>query len=352
MLVRQGLRRLAALAGGGARLGYLGAPRDAVNLGDAVMHHAAERLLAPHRLIDVSHPSAERRLERLRLAGRPFLRAGVVGGGTLFNPASLPVVRTLLEQGLRLASIGTGAGAWGYGMPHEVELGDWPALLARFARVGVRGPRSKAALERAGFGGAEVVGDLALLETRPGPAPIEAAKRVAVNVLAPEDGRPAEQDPLCRGTARFLERLRRDGWIVVPIALHPLDVAPVEAVLALAGAPGRAHRPRTLDDFLQLVAPCRMMIAFRLHAAVLSTCLGVAPLSVEYRPKCRDFMESMDLGAHCLDVRDVGVDALEERALALAAIAADLRPSVHARALGWKQTLERFTAETLRALSH
>jgi len=47
--------------------------------------------------------------------------------------------------------------------------------------------------------------------------------------------------------------------------------------------------------FMDLVSECDLMIALKLHAGVLAMCRSVPVVSLEYQPKCRDFMESMGL---------------------------------------------------------
>lgn len=331
------------------RLGYVGAPHDASNLGDAIMRRTADRLLAPATLVDVTHPNLERRLARVGLSGPAFFDAVVLGGGTLIQPLSATLVRGLVAQGVPLFALGPGVGAWGYGMDEDLDLAEWRDLLARFEAVGVRGPLSQERLAAAGAP-AVVVGDLALYETTarlPHPSP---APRFALNVLRPEDGRPVAEHPVHSGLTRLVERLVRRGWEVVPIAMDDVDVAPLEATLALAGVPRpRPHRPRTLDALQALLAPCQLTVAFRLHAAVLSTTVGVPPLSLGYRHKCLDFMRSVELEAWHVAVADTqeAGEAAFDAGARLAEVAGSLRAPLHARALAWRRRLEQAAGDVL-----
>ncbi len=344
--------RVRLLLSGAARLGYVGAPAAASNLGDALMRRAAARVLAPFGLADVVHARSERRLRRARLGGPEFFRGVAVGGGTLLHPATAPLVEELLAQGVPLFTLGTGAGSWGYGMTDATPLEVWRGLLGGFTRIGVRGPRSRAALEAVGCRGVEVVGDLALVET-PRELPLEAPGRrlFGLNVLPPEDGAPSARD-LRAALAPLVRALVDRGWTPVPFAMDAPDAAATASTLSLAGGPTPpVARPRSLRALQALLAPCDFSVACRLHAAVFSTTVGVTPLSLGYRQKCADFMESMGLERWLLDAsQPLGPEQLVPLGLELAEEAAGARRDVHRRALDYRARLERYAAEVLATL--
>jgi len=51
-------------------------------------------------------------------------------------------------------------------------------------------------------------------------------------------------------------------------------------------------------------------VGIKLHSVILSMCAGVPSIMIEYAPKCRDFMASVDLEDFCLDVDSVDAEVL------------------------------------------
>ena len=47
-------------------------------------------------------------------------------------------------------------------------------------------------------------------------------------------------------------------------------------------------------EFLRLVRNLNYFVGMKLHATILATCAFVPSLMLEYRPKCRDYMRSID----------------------------------------------------------
>jgi hypothetical protein len=339
--------RLAALASRRPRIAYAGA-HGAMNLGDDAIHVAARRLLPDRALLPYVFPAHERRLALLGLSGPRYFSQFVLGGGTLLNGYGIGIAEAAVRQGLPAWTLGTGVGSGGLGMPVEPDLGAWPVLLRRFVGIGVRGPRSRAALEALGVDRVEIVGDAALALAADEVTAPALPRRFAVNVTLPSapghvHGFPPER---LAGIERAVAELAAGGWTPVFVAMHPHDLAPLRA---LAARVGRARDPvllaRSVAGFASAVGPCTFTLALRLHAAVLSACLGVPPLSVGYRDKCRDFMESMALERWHVALEDAG--STPDVAGALAAQADALRAPVLARAQVHRDRLRAYVARCL-----
>lgn len=342
-LLRSGERVLALPTR--TRLAYIGGAGDG-NLGDDAMSVMASRLLPRARLVPYSFPAQERRLALLGLSGRRFFDGAILGGGTFINPAAVGPVSTALDQGLELFSLGTGVGSFGFAMTTNPTLEPWVTLLRRFEAIGVRGPRSKNALERLGVTGVEVTGDLALAF-----APSEPAARserrpcFAVNVTLPPPQQSASwgAERLIRELVRTLQRLERLGLEPLFVGMHESDRPALEQLVRAVGRPDAPlHFPRSAEQFIAFVGPCAFTIAVRLHAAVLSACAGVPPLSLGYRDKCLDFMESVELADWHLALDGDELGALEERATQLADAAAALRTPLHRRARAYGDRLRSY----------
>jgi hypothetical protein len=332
------------------RYGYIGGQGDQ-NLGDEAMFEAARRLMPQVGVLSYSYPAHERRLAFLGLSGRRYFQQVILGGGTFINPYGLGTTRMALRQGLPVWSLGTGVGSGGFGMAARPELREWRALLRDFRRLGVRGPLSLAALEALGVSQAEVVGDLALALALERPVePAQEPPRFGVNILLPPpEERQSWGEVLLPTLVDAIHELEAAGYVPLFFGMHPSDREPLSALTARLGRPeAPLHFPATVEDFFALVGPCAFTLCVRLHAAVLSTCAGVPPLSLGYREKCLDFMASMALEDWHLSLPTTRPAALRERILHLAQQAPRLRAPILARAQAHQAALRAYV-EALRS---
>jgi polysaccharide pyruvyl transferase WcaK-like protein len=341
------LERLVPLLEGRPRLAYVGG-HGVQNLGDDALFEAAQRVLDGCHVATFRYPRRESRLARLGLSGPRYFRHFILGGGTFINDYGLPVVRTALQQGLSAWTLGTGVGSAGFNMRRRPDLTEWRALLRDFRAVGVRGPLSKATLDALGVPHAEVVGDLALMLARQAPLPPVLPRRFAVNITLPppqeREGYPYER---LEGLERAIRHFVAREWTPVFVSMHVNDDAPLRRLMAAVGRSEEPlHHPTTAEEYLELVGPCTLTLATRLHAAVLSCCAGTPALSLGYREKCLDFMASLGLEAWHVDLA-VPEDDIFTRALELAEQADGLRATVLARAQERQRGLREYVRKLL-----
>jgi len=331
-----------------SRACYIGGQGDS-NLGDEAMLEAARRLLPGVDLIDVVYPNQERRLARLSLSGAPFFDFAILGGGTLINHHWHEKVQTALAQGLPIFCLGTGVGSAGFGMAVQTDAGDWKPLLQQFAGIGVRGPRSEARLRSLGLGRVEIIGDLALTLT-PETLPKAGAGKFVVNVTAPPGDDPGNYARV-NELEGVIKKLTVDGWTAVPVAMHRNDIEPLKQLMERAtGKKYEILMPPTAQEFFDILTPCAFTLAVRLHAAILSCCVGVPPLMLGYRDKCLDFMESIDLEEWHINVMEAPEGLVTERSLALADSASKLRQPIHSSCLKWRGRIEQYVDTTIKAV--
>ena len=340
--------RAATCATASSRIGYIGA-QGFRNLGDDAMFEAIKRLLPGRTVIPYSEPWHERRLRRVRLGGPRFFDSVVLGGGTMINPHTLYIVQEALRQGTRLWSLGTGVGSCGFRQPENVDITEWRPLLTEFDGIGVRGPRSRDALRAIGLDNVQVVGDLALALVGDELAGPTAAPRVLLNAAGPAAHIPEEQAYASPEYERLddvsvaLKSLVRQGWTVVPVAMNETDIPTIQKTLAAAGLPAaNITVPSTAAEFFAVASPCRFAVAVRLHAAVLACCAGVPPLMIGYRPKCEDFMESMELQEWNMVLAKTQRGEIARRISDLARCSVELRSLVFARAQAWRKRLREY----------
>lgn len=346
------LQRMALRASHTHRMGLIGWSGYG-NLGDDAIAEAASRLLDSAALVRYEFAGRERRLQTLRLSGSSFFDAMLLGGGTLINTGWLDIVRYSLAQGIPTWAFGTGAGSSGYGMSAEVCIDEWASILPAFRYIGLRGPLSLAAVRSIGVDNAVVVGDLALALAPDIPPRPSALPKVAVNIALPGESMTGGPDShALEAISESLASLTASGWELVGIAMSPEDVAPTRAVLANAGRPDApVALPTSATEFFSAAGECTMSVCVRLHAAVLSSCVGVPPLMLGYRNKCLDFMMSMELDDWHLDVAHTPSEKIAERVKLLSEAAPSLRDAVWSHAREWQSVQKRAIRTALQRIA-
>ena len=280
------------------------------NLGDEVLFEAHKRLFSGVALT-VYRPSRLRRPLCVATRRSPY-DFGILGGGTLINQNHcwLSAVRDLQASGIPMVCLGTGVASpefWSNCDLAMTRLGHsgnvlaaWADALASFSYVGVRGPRSLETLTASGVTDVQVVGDGALSLSsddasrhpcwRPGLVGLSVG-HVEANPMWGDPSRYMDE------VVEFVRRLCDAGREVHLLPVWSLDVPSNEAVLR------RVDRDRcilvdamdTYAEYSAAVRRCEVFVGQKLHATVIACMNHIPSVMIEYRPKCRDFMASMDL---------------------------------------------------------
>ncbi len=118
---------------------------------------------------------------------------------------------------------------------------------------------------------------------------------------------------------------RRTGGTVLFLPLQAYPVHPPTDDVEAARAVGRLMRDardvRVIERYLPprqadaLVGACDVLVAMRLHAAVLALRHGVPCISLAYDPKVRHLMVDADLDEFCFGLGDLRRDVLEQTIL-------------------------------------
>lgn len=345
-LGREGIRRCTSLLSGRPCLGYVGwLGHD--NLGDEAMYQAIQGLLSSScNLIPYRDGRQENLLRWLGLSGSRFFDMALVGGGTLVNPGFWPPVEALARQGTPLVMFGTGAGSSGFGQTPRVSLAPWSTIAKSFVAVGVRGPLSQQSLYELGFEEVEVIGDPALsLALSNLPTPTRPA-RVVVNLA----GEPARE--LLVELAGLLAELACEGAELVGAALSFRDIEAFDRFFETEGAPSFPIVTITREParYIRLVSGASVVVAVRLHAAILACCAGTPSLLFSYRQKCEDFMASMGLTEYLLPWEPVRPGLLRRLWLRVQSEGEGLRKNILERAASWRSAQARFAARILQEL--
>lgn len=340
-------------------LPFLMSPRPSVayvgwtgngNLGDEAMLQAHRRVLAPHPVRQAPNLPGN---PALSLLGRRAVSGVCLGGGTLIlNGYFRSTLEGLLDAYPAVPRVMLSVGVEhpdypvGYAGASIADEGPpWVPLLRQFARVNVRGPRSARVLEALGIR-CRVVGDPALA--------VDLPTGVGDPVGDPVEGQPGRHDR--RGTVGLNVGLSDDLWgqdegrlfAEVRSLVHTLLKGGRRVQLVATTEHDESHlrgwaeqlpgvlppNPADIPSLLRTLSTCDVVIAEKLHALVFAARVGVPGIAMEYRPKCRDFQESVGRGRYCIRTDELTagllLQLLEEVDAGLAQQRADLGVEVAA----------------------
>jgi GT2 family glycosyltransferase len=237
----------------------------------------------------------------------------MLGGGTLINRGYLRRLRPLDSPARERITFGTGVANPEYwGDPVEPP-GEWIDFLDSCAYVGVRGPISARLLQQWGMRREiEVIGDPALSLT-PSAGVDRVEGRVVVSPVWSRGLLWGDSDSdVFSAFARVVAHFRKRGHEVWALSAFPSDDRWLIGMMREAGAPDLPYLAAHDDpqSALDLLASADLVVAERLHAAVLAAAAGTIPVMVEYRPKLRDFAQSIDLADLVIKTDALGGDAL------------------------------------------
>lgn len=232
---------------------------------------------------------------------------GLLGGGTLINLSDvwLDAYGQVRRRTNALVPVfGTGVASPEFWSTHQPgwqdRRKDWISLLNDLPIIGVRGPLSKSLLEEAGARNVVVSGDPAVqfhspLESSDQARPLDRPLRVGINCgisSLPFWGNPASVHEVLAGVAQELIRL---GYQVELVAVWPEDLNWCYRVAQQARLPASVVAPAltTAKSFLKKTHSLDLLIALKLHAAILSAAANLPCIVLEYQPKCLDFAASI-----------------------------------------------------------
>jgi hypothetical protein len=267
------------------------------------------RQLVRELATELRHQPRLRKLAAQGTHGLVKLRGGEVGllgGGTLINraPWNLATYRDLRKRTRSLVPIfGSGVASpefWSSHPEWKDTRKEWVSALAELPIAGVRGPNSLALLREAGAENVVVSGDPAIAfhaRYRNPPAWVRPDRplRVGINTGDCSGNLWGQPDNLQNALVALAQWLQQQKHHVELLPVWSKDLDPCEQVARMAGLPASTvSAPLTTHDkFLRKVESFDLLIAVKLHAAVLASAANVPCIVLEYQPKCLDFAASI-----------------------------------------------------------
>lgn len=231
---------------------------------------------------------------------------GLLGGGTLINQ-SAPLLKSYVTVRNRTKSLvpvfGTGVASpdfWSVKADWKDRRKEWVTVLNELPIVGVRGPLSKNLLDDAGARNVVVCGDPAVAyhsyyarerfvvqSDRP--------LRVAINTgdcSGNHWGNPCDVEESLTGLVQWL---RAGGRQIQFIPVWPEDVSSCIDLARRTGLQQSAIGPALTSHarFLKAIETVDIVVALKLHAAILSAAANIPCVLLAYQPKSLDFAASL-----------------------------------------------------------
>jgi hypothetical protein len=274
---------------------YIGWPGHH-NLGDEALYYAIRDAFRPLTLLHKPSPRVLRLASTLGIA--PHYAFAILGGGTLIGELGY---LGQLERAMPFAKstivFGTGVEDptfWTTRDAKRYNLAAWKEILERCSYIGVRGPRSHAYLQQIGIQ-SDILGDPVSMFVQSDPHPLTTDRHLGLNLGVGSEGMFSDEKTVFATLSAFAKKMLADGWKITLYVVWPKDLAISRAFAADVGIPSGNIR-RIYHSPAQFMAAVRrhpVFVGFKLHGVVLSYCAGVPAYMIEYRPKCRDFMESI-----------------------------------------------------------
>jgi len=241
------------------------------NLGDEALYEVNKHIFKPYQLV----PDNTKHHSKITL----------FGGGTLLPDWTWEVISNRYNY------------AYGVGVRCPSFWGDYHPIRIKqmkrfnFRYIGVRGNNSKKLLSAWGIN-STVIGDPCLL-LEPTHYERKEDSRIAINIGGSRGliwGRNEEQ--VFIEMAKVCKLLREKGFHPVLIPFWEDDLPHIKMV-------SRVTNTEIFNDWvdvqktLDFIASCHVLIGEKLHSTVFSAAAQIPFISIEYRPKCRDFAETM-----------------------------------------------------------
>jgi hypothetical protein len=283
-------------------IAYVGGWLGKRNLGDEALFPAYQLLFPSVNLV----PFDGGRITRQIVRRLPRLASGLLGGGTLIGqkPLWLDISRSFLDIHPELFVFGTGVEEPSF-WQGEPTLEEWKPLLERCRYLGVRGPRSAELLGDIGLTGIEIVGDpvLAFAQSEINQTPVP--ESIGLNI-GTSDGNVWGHETRIRDEVASLARTAREaGWRVEWFVVWPKDLDLTMQAAHLSGTSEHVHAIfESHGHFIRRVRRLTAFVGMKLHATVLATCALTPSIMLEYRPKCRDYMQSIGQDAFTFRTND------------------------------------------------
>lgn len=346
---RKEIALMRALANGKPIVSYMGWTGFA-NLGDEILYKAHQELF-PHMNVVSYRKSVFDKIYKLISRKDTLYKAAFLGGGTLINQSDswINQIEQMEALGIPVYCLGTGVTENDFRAAHEkTSLAKWVKVLDRFNYVGIRGPYSQQLLQEAGFKEAEVVGDTALALA---PATYDSnreSKVIGINFgLISENNIWGDKDEYTQNIVIIIKKLIKAGYTIHLLPVWDKDLPSNKALLEAVDSPNclLISRFDSLENYQEELQKCSLFIGQKLHATIMACMLRIPSIMIEYQPKCRDFMASIDMERWVVKTSECKPDYILGLIDALQSHCETIQSTINSHVVSYKDTQIRIASE-------
>jgi len=287
------------------------------NLGDEAIYSAMQKLFKGINFVDFAKGTecklAARKISQIN---RAILGAGTTIGYKLSNIRNLKYCFDMCSKTLVFGAGVTELNGWKEKIDEssrEERKKLWKMLLEKCVYVGVRGPLSVSALSERGTSNAEVIGDpvICLADDVP-PAKMTGNKTLGVNLTLQKEMW-GDVKEISEKIISFVKLVRKRTWNILWFVVNPRDLLATEKIARQTQTAQNIFKLyRDYRKFKEIVKSCDVFVGTRLHSVVLAVSSYTPSVMFDYKPKCHDFMASIDQERFVVRTDKINVPELYE----------------------------------------
>lgn len=247
------------------------------NLGDEALYSVNQKIFDSYHLI----PSCAR---RRRKDWKQYSKITMFGGGTVFPRWPSFILPNEFNY------------AYGIGVRNPSFWGDFPSFLIKqikkfnFRYLGVRGNISKKILKKWGLN-SEVIGDPCLL-LKTSQLMKKEDTRIAINVGSDSQIWGRNRERVLIEITKLCKNLKKGGYNLILIPFNTQSLKYIEKIANITKT--NVFRDwQNIQAVVDIIGSSCVLIGEKLHSLVFSAATSTPFISIEYRPKCYDFVESV-----------------------------------------------------------
>ncbi len=295
------------------KIGYIGWVGYG-NLGDDALFVAFQKLFSD--CVSLPYKETTKIQTYERVVRKKVYQAVSLGGGTLINNGSFyEIFRSAQKKGRPTFVFGAGVRSpsyWNRITGAKNSLAEWIECLHKAVFTGVRGPFSQELLERQGFNKAEVIGDLALSLAKPEVNRKPHEKRIGINIGVSNGliwG--GDEQAVLDLMTEFLNTMLDRNWQVTFFPVWHKDLPYIRKAASRLKKPVKILKNYlSIENVFEYLDQCDIVIGEKLHSVILAMAAYTPSIMLEYRPKCADYMASMDLSEFNMRTDQLDLDKL------------------------------------------
>jgi hypothetical protein len=279
-------------------LAYVGGAINLNNLGDEVIYSSLRSIFKQYNFV---HYDGCRTQEYL-LSYYPFIKKGLLAGGTLINQYEVWLTIANQYQNIcpNLYVFGTGVANpsfWNSQKDWRNRMAQWKKILLKCKYIGVRGPISAELLDDAGIKNVEVVGDPVISLAVPEINEHYNSNSIGLNIGQSKGRVWGNETSILEQFIKLAKHVKKADLEVHWFVVCPEDLKITYKAAFGSETTGNIHVIyENENEYINLVKNMSVFVGMKLHAVILATCAYVPSVMLEYRPKCFDYMKSIDHG--------------------------------------------------------